>query len=92
MKRSPVTNEVVSATGLLNIWLLKHDGIKEKGRKPIDRVSMEIESYFLDFVVKDKIPDGLPQGAKLFGHAERRLGALSTFKKHFTISAFFQLR
>lgn len=72
MKRNPATSEVTSASALLNIWLLKHDGIKEKGRKPIDQVSMELEAEFLDLVVGDKVPEGLPNGARLLGLAERR--------------------
>lgn len=72
VQRNPVTNEVVSASALLNIWLLKHDGIKEMGRKPRDQISMELELEFLDLVVGNKIPDGLPKGARLLGLAERR--------------------
>ena len=72
MTRDPETDRVTGATGLLNIWLLKHDGIKEKGRKSVDAISMELESGFLDQVVKEEVPEGLPEGARLLGLAERR--------------------
>ena len=72
VKRDPITGKVKSASAFLNTWLLKHDGVKAEGRKPVDEISLELEMDFLDFVVKDRIPEGLPKGAKLLGLAERR--------------------
>ena len=57
MTRDPETDRVTGATGLLNVWLLKHDGIKEKGRKSVDAISMELESGFLDQGVKEEVPE-----------------------------------
>jgi hypothetical protein len=70
---------VVSASAIMNVWLLKENTTKEENQAAIDEVAMDWELGFIDLCLlqRDEVVPDLPGGAQLYLSAERRyIGAL----------------
>lgn len=56
----------------MTVWILHDNGTQEWGQARVDPVAEDWETHFIEIVVGDQVPEGMPQGAVLYGNAERR--------------------
>ncbi|TRY79298.1 hypothetical protein TCAL_08847, partial [Tigriopus californicus] len=65
------SGHVLSAKGLMNVWILRENGTKEENQASIDEAAFDWETVFINIVVGEDVPSGLPNGSKMYGLAER---------------------
>jgi hypothetical protein len=66
------SGSVTGASGLMNVWLLRYNGTKVEGHAFSDLIAEDWEIAFIDIVVGDGLPEGMPDGAKIYAMAQRR--------------------
>lgn len=57
---------------MMAVWLLKDNSTKVEGQASNDPVARDWELAFIDVVVGEAVPEGLPLGSKMEGVAQRR--------------------
>lgn len=65
------SGQAKSAKGLMNVWILRENGTKEENQASVDAAAFDWETVFINLVVGDGVPPGLPNGTKMYGLAER---------------------
>ena len=66
-----VTGKVNSVKGIMNLWIFRHNGTKEKGKLSVDEKALDWEEEFIQKTILD--PEiTKPDNIKIDGFAERR--------------------
>lgn len=68
----PSTKLVTKASGIMNIWPIKHNGVKHDGSNEVDEIAIAWESVFIRKIIKENEMKELPSHMKMNALAERR--------------------
>lgn len=60
------SGQAKSAKGLMNVWILRENGTKEENQASVDAAAFDWETVFINLVVGDGVPPGLPNGTKMY--------------------------